>query len=252
MQNRKAAANFGLLPLFLVLIIVFFFGGMIVIGILEDYKNSNQKTPDIPEESKLLKGGISESEESSISQKRIGEITEKADEIAEQQIEIPEKFKLREIAKILFKIDSPAPLNLLIIAGMLFIIFYALFADIFETFSPFGKGTSVAIGICVTLIAGILGIIKSASVFLINIGSNIKYLEKYGAFGQFFIITMIIIFWVILAKILKKIKIEKNKEKSDEIGTKIGTDVATSGFIRRAYEKIANIFGEKEVPLLRT
>lgn len=246
MKNKRAGMQFGLVPLTLVIIIIFFFGGIIVVGILEDYKNSNQKVIDEKTTGQKTTTPINESQDSKLSKEGVKEITERADKIAEQPIEIPEKYKLRDIAKILFKIDSPAPLNLLMITGILFIIFYALFADIFEAFSPFSTGVATMLGICITLIVSIIGITKSVSLFLLDVGSGVAFLEKNNILNIFFIIIILIILLLLITKTTKWAKTKKEKQKSEEAGTELGIAAATMKAVLRPFAWIGSKLGKKD------
>jgi len=230
MKNKNARINFLIVIIVIMIIIA------VTMAISKGYEDSSKKTP-----TRL----INESEETDQSQGKVIKITEEADKIAEQQIEIPDKYKLKEIAKVLFKIDSPAPLNLLIIAGVLSIIFYSLFADIFDAFSPFGKGTSIILSVCITLIASIIGVIKSISVFLINARSHIKFLENYSSLGSFLIVTAIIVFWAIIAGFLKDIKIYKEKLKAKIEGAEAGTGLGFIKELKNAFAKMGRVFTKK-------
>lgn len=165
-------------------------------------------------------------------QEGIENFKEQTNPFVEKEIEIPEK--LETITKVLFKFESPITVSQAIIATMLFIFLVLFFIDIMKSFSPFQEQTAVLMGILLALIISMIGILKSFTIFLLNLGGQSKFLENWSAGALVFIAILIVIIAVIMLKLLRVIKEHQGLAKAYERGAKAG---AHHAFIE-AQEKV--------------
>lgn len=141
----------------------------------------------------------------------LGEGSQKIEEKISREVNIPEV--LQRPAKIIFGIEASSPLNILVISLMLWLIFFAFFANIIEFFSPLSKSVSVAVAFALTAILSFMGMIRGFATFLFNIGEKINFLDDFGIFGTIIAFLVVFLFLFLLSRTFRRMAYYKRGEK---------------------------------------
>lgn len=165
-------------------------------------------------------------------------IINSANQFIEKDISVPEPLQI--FAKIFFGFEEKISLQMLIIILALWVLFFVAFSDIIATSSSFSNPVSWIIGLCMTVMLGALGVIRSLSIFLLNQALSIRFLEKWPAGALTLVFVVIILILGITSRLFRGLKEHRIIEKAREKGIKRGARLATIEWMSRTWENITD------------
>ncbi len=154
-------------------------------------------------------------------------VKDKTDQFIETTISFSELPKpIASILRTITGITEDITLSQFIVFISITILFFLAIGNIFTLFSPFSKGTGTAIAALMTLIAGVIGILRVISIALLATAENIKLLAEWSTGALFVTVVIIVGLWFIFSKIAdyarRKEAITKGKEQGLEAGVRFG------------------------------
>lgn len=167
---------------------------------------------------------------------RITSIQEKTNQIIDKPIEMPDFLQIP--IKIIFGVGEKSSFQLVIISIMLWFLFFLLFSNIIKLFSPFSEAVTITSGAVFSIILASIGFIKGLSLWLINVGDNIKFIEKWGILQLMMIAIIIIAIWIVSKVVTKSIKDSKEIEKAHEAGIKAGASLGFMNSLKKVFYKM--------------
>ncbi len=218
----------GVLLLFLILFSIFFNLASAQEGNIDE-KDANSEDETIDKEDVK--------EETSEIKSKIQDRTQKLDDAVDREITLSEPFQT--LARIFLRVEEKVSLSFLIISLSLLIFFLIYLIQIIKTFSPFSEEASLALGITLTIILSVLGVINVIANFLIFISQKLKFLSSAGnAATLVSIILFILVLLFVGKKIMKPFRQHKEIEKAQEEGIKAGADLTFVDHVRNMLGKL--------------
>ena len=165
---------------------------------------------------------------------------DKSNQALSTEIGIPNWLKWP--VKILFGVEQTLTISLLIMLIMWWVILVVLLKNLIEISPlPIKGALAWVASACMTILMGLIGVIKTLSLFLSGVGSNFSILEKLGAGAIFLSIGVLLLIAAIILKIIKHFKERiKDEEASSEAGS-IGRVIGMTRQTQKVEKEISDI-----------
>lgn len=151
------------------------------------------------------------------------DLRDKSNTILGTEREIPSK--LVPLVKLFFRYGETITVSQAIISLMILVFLAVLFIEVMA-FGPFSENTQKIIGVILALLAGMIGVIKSLTNLLLNIGGQFTFIENWSAGSLTFAAIILVALAVLLLKVSRMIKRTKGINQAFERGAKVGADLA--------------------------
>jgi hypothetical protein len=164
-------------------------------------------------------------------------VVEKTDGLFEKEYVLPTR--IQPIIGTLFRFGDSVTISEAIIALMLLLLFAFSFISIMKDFGPFSENTATWIGLLVALIVSMVGLVKSLTIFLLNLGGRLAFIEDWSAGALLFSGLLIVVIYVVGGKLFKAFARSRGLEKAFSKGTQAGALLAQQKAQSEAFEKIS-------------
>ncbi len=163
----------------------------------------------------------------SIQKPDLNNLKDKTDNVVEKKINLTTLSETWQgIIKAFTRFSGEVTLSQIIVFLLVSFLFFLTFNNTFSIFSPFGGATRLGISLMMTLLSGVIGILKGISMALLSLSETMKWLAGWSTAALAFITVLIIVLWIVLSKVSVEMRrretILRGKQEGAEVGAKFG------------------------------